>query len=320
MSVRIGWLLVLFLVYPVITYGYPEKSIRIVVGFPPGGGADLVARLIAQKLQQAWGQPVLVDNRAGAGGNLGTEIVAKSNPDGYTLVLSSPGPIAVNPSLMPNMPYNPRKDFAPVTLAAFGPNVLVVPPALPATGVKELIALARTSANRLNYGSSGPGSTPHLSAELFKMMAKVDLVHVPFKGASPAVVDLVAGRLDLMFVDMGSVLSQVQAQRLRALAVTSSGRSSVLPDVPTVNETGLPGYEAVVWWGLLAPAGTPTAVIDKLHRAVVDILRMSEIRSRLIAAQGAEVVGNTPKQFADFIQSETIKWAAVIKTAGIKLD
>ena len=196
----------------------------------------------------------------------------------------------------------------------------MVPPALPATGVKELIALARTSANRLNYGSSGPGSTPHLSAELFKMMAKVDLVHVPFKGASPAVVDLVAGRLDLMFVDMGSVLSQVQAQRLRALAVTSSGRSSVLPDVPTVNETGLPGYEAVVWWGLLAPAGTPTAVIDKLHRAVVDILRMSEIRSRLIAAQGAEVVGNTPKQFADFIQSETIKWAAVIKTAGIKLD
>lgn len=320
MSVRIGWLLLLFLVYPVITYGYPEKSIRIVVGFPPGGGADLVARLIAQKLQQAWGQPVLVDNRAGAGGNLGTEIVAKSNPDGYTLVLSSPGPIAVNPSLMPNMPYNPRKDFAPVTLAAFGPNVLVVPPALPATGVKELIALARTSANRLNYGSSGPGSTPHLSAELFKMMAKVDLVHVPFKGASPAVVDLVAGRLDLMFVDMGSVLSQVQAQRLRALAVTSSGRSSVLPDVPTVSETGLPGYEAVVWWGLLAPAGTPTAVIDKLHQAVVDILRMSEIRSRLIAAQGAEVVGNTPKQFADFIQSETTKWAAVIKTAGIKLD
>lgn len=320
MSVRIGWLMALFLVYPAITYGYPEKSIRIVVGFPPGGGADLVARLIAQKLQQAWGQPVLVDNRAGAGGNLGTEIVAKSNPDGYTLVLSSPGPIAVNPSLMPNMPYNPRKDFAPVTLAAFGPNVLVVPPALPATGVKELIALARTSANRLNYGSSGPGSTPHLSAELFKMMAKVDAVHVPFKGASPAVVDIVAGRIDLLFVDMGSVLSQVQAQRLRALAVTSSGRSSVLPDVPTVSEAGLPGYEAVVWWGLLAPAGTPTAVIDKLHQAVVDILRMSEIRSRLIAAQGAEVVGNTPKEFADFIQNETIKWATVIKSAGIKLD
>ena len=320
MSLRIGWLFVLFLVYPVITYGYPEKSIRIVVGFPPGGGADLVARLIAQKLQEAWGQAVLVDNRAGAGGNLGTDIVAKSNPDGYTLVLSSPGPIAVNPSLMPNMPYNPRRDLAPVTLAAFGPNVLVVPPALPATGVKELIALARTSANRLNYGSSGPGSTPHLSAELFKMMAKVDAVHVPFKGASPAVVDLVAGRIDLLFVDMGSVLSHVHAQRMRALAVTSSGRSSVLPDVPTVSEAGLPGYEAVVWWGLLAPAGTPSAVIDKLHQAVVDILRMSEIRSRLIAAQGAEVVGNTPKEFADFIQSETIKWATVIKAAGIKLD
>ena len=320
MIVRIACLLALLIGYPIISYGYPEKPIRIIVGFPPGGGADLVARLIAQKLQQAWGQSVVVDNRAGAGGNVGTEVVAKSDPDGYTLVLTSPGPVAVNPSLMANMPYDARKDLAPITLAAFGPNVLVVPPSLPAANIKELIALARASGKRLNYGSSGPGSTPQLATELFKMMAKVDMVHVPFKGAGPAVVDLVGGRLDLLIIDMGSVLTYVQSQRLRALGVTSLKRSTVLPEVPTINESGLPGYEATVWWGLLAPAKTPTAIIDKLHQAVVDILRMSDIRSKLIAAQGAEVVGNTPKEFADFIQSETVKWASVVKTAGIKLD
>ena len=320
MSVRIACLLVSFLAYPVVAHGYPDKPIRIVVGFPPGGGADVVARLIAQKLQETWGQTVVVDNRPGAGGNLGTEIVAKSNPGGYTLLLTSPGPVAINPSLMPNLPYNPRKDLAPITLVEFAPNVLVVPPASPAIGVKELIALARTGTNRLNYGSSGPGSTPHLSAELFKMMAKVDMVHVAFKGAGPAVVDLVAGRLDLMIVNVGAVVSQVQAQRLRALAVSSLKRSSVLPDVPTLNESGLPGYEAGVWWGLLAPAGTPPAIIDKLHQTVVGALRTSETRSRLISAEGAEVVGNTPKELADFIQNETIKWAGVIKAGGIKLD
>lgn len=319
-SVRIGWLLVLFLVYPVISYGYPEKSIRIVVGFPPGGGADVVARLIAQKLHETWGQTVVVDNRPGAGGNVGTDIVAKSSPSGYTLLLTSPGPVTVNPSLMPNLPYNPRKDFAPITLVGFGPNILVVPPALPATGVKELIALARTRANRLNYGSAGPGSTPHLSAELFKMMGKVEMVHVPFKGAGPAVVDLVAGRIDVMIVNVGAILSQVRAQRLRVLAVTSLRRSPVFSDVPTLNEAGLPGYEAGVWWGLLAPAGTPAAVIDQLHQAVAGSLKTVEIRSRLMLAEGAEVIGNTPKEFAQFLEKETIKWATVIKTAGIKLD
>src|SRR5687768_503600 len=221
MRVRITCLLVSLLAYPIVTHAYPDKPIRIVVGFPPGGGADVVSRLIAEKLQEAWGQTVVVDNRAGAGGNVGTEIVAKSTPNGYTLLLTSPGPVAVNPSLTANMPFDPRKDLAPITLAAFGPNLLVVPPALPANSVKELIALARTSATRLNYGSSGPGSTPQLSAELFKMMAKVDMVHVPYKGAGPAVIDVVGGRIDVLIVNVGAVLSQVKAQRLRALGVTS---------------------------------------------------------------------------------------------------
>ncbi len=297
----------------------PNKPIRIVVGFPPGGGADVVARLIAQKLHETWGQTVVVDNRPGAGGNVGTDIVAKSSPSGYTLLLTSPGPVTVNQSLM-SLPYNPRKDFAPITLVGFGPNTLVVPPALPATGVKELIALARARANRLNYASSGPGSTPHLSAELFKMMAKVNMVHVPFKGAGPAVVDVVAGRVDVIIVNVGAILSQVQAQRLRALAVTSLRRSPVFPDVPTLDEAGLPGYEAGVWWGLLAPAGTPAAVVDQLQQAVAGSLKTSEIRSRLMAAEGAEVIANAPKEFAQFLEKETAKWAGVIKAAGIKLD
>lgn len=320
MSLRIACLLVSLLAYSVVTHGYPEKPIRVVVGFPPGGGADAVARLIAQKLQESWRQTVVVDNRAGAGGNVGTEIVAKSNPDGYTLLLTSPGPVTVNQSLMPNLPYNPRRDLAPITLVASGPNAVVVPVALPATSVKELIALARGSAKRLNYGSSGPGSTPHLSAELFKMMAKVDMVHIAFKGAGPAVIDLVAGRVDVMIVNAGTAVTQVKAQRLRALAVTSLERSSLLPDVPTLNESALPGYESVVWWGLLAPAGTPGAVIAKLHQTVVGFLRTDETRLRLLSAEGADVVASTPKAFADFMESETVKWAGVIKTAGIRLD
>lgn len=319
MSVRIAYLLVCFLAYPVVTHGYPLKAIRVVVGFPPGGGADVVGRLIARKLQEAWGQAVVVDNRAGAGGNLAAEIVAKANPDGYTLLLTSPGPVAINPSLMPNLPYNPRTDLAPVALVGFGPNVLAVPAASPAANVKELIALAKRSASRLNYGSAGPGSTPHLSAELFKMMANVDMVHVAYKGAGPAVIELVAGRVDLMIVNAGAVLSHVRAQRLRALAVTSLGRLSVLPEVPTLDEAGLPGYEAGVWWGLMAPARTPAAVIAQLHRAVAAILRTDEIRSRL-AAEGAEAADKTPAEFAEFIQKETVKWAGVIKAAGIKLD
>ena len=310
--------ILLVCVTPVMAQDYPVKPIRLVVGFPPGGGADGAARLVAQKLNETWRQSVVVDNRAGAGGNLAAEIVARSTADGYTLLMTSPGPVAINPSLL-KLPYNPRTELAPVTLVAFGPNVLVVNPASSATSLKELIALARGSSNRLNYGSSGVGTTPHLSAELLKLMAKVDMVHVPYKGAGPAAIDLVAGRLDLMIVSAPTVLNLVRAQRLKALAVTSLARLSVLSDVPTFNEAGLPGYEAGVWWGLLAPAGTPAALINKLHQAVAAILQTSDTRSR-ISAEGAEVVGNTPKAFGEFIQKETIKWAGVIKAAGIKVD
>ena len=319
MKFRICPLLVWMLACPVVAHAYPERPIRLVVGFTPGGGADVAARLVAQKLTETWRQTVVVDNRAGVGGNIAAEIVAKSNPDGYTLLLTSPGPVAINPSLMTRLPYNPRKDLAPITLVAFGPNVLVVPTASPAASLTELIALARSSANRLNYGSSGQGTTPHLSAELLKMMVKIEMVHVAYKGAGPAAIDLVAGRLDLMIVSAPTVLGQIRAQRLKALAVTTLARSSALPEVPTFNEAGLPGYEAVVWWGLLAPAGTPAAIIGKLHQAIAAILQTADARSR-IAADGAEVVGNTPKAFGEFMEKETIKWAGVIKAAGIKVD
>lgn len=303
---------------PAMAQDYPVRPVRLVVGFPPGGGADAAARLVAQKLYETWGQTVVVDNRPGAGGNLGTEIVAKSNADGYTLLMTSPGPVAINPSLM-KLPYNPRAELAPITLVAYGPNVLVVNPASSAKSLKELIALARGSSKRLNYGTSGVGTTPHLSAELLKMMAKIDMVHVPYKGAGPAVIDLVAGRIDLMIVSAPTVVGHVRAQRLKALAVTSLSRLPLLPDLPTFDEAGMPGYEAVVWWGLIAPAGTPAALIDKLHRAVAAGLQTADARSRL-SANGAIVVGNTPKAFGEFIQKETTKWAAVIKAAGIKVE
>lgn len=305
-------------IMPATGQEYPARPVRLMVGFPPGAGADAAARLVAQKLYETWGQPVVVDNRAGAGGNLATEIVAKSNADGYTLLMTSPGPVAVNQSLM-KLPYNPRMDLAPVTLVAFGPNVLVVPLSSPATSLKELIALARGSSNRLNYGSSGVGSAVHLSSELLKIMAKIDMVHVPYKGSGLAVIDLVAGRLDLMIVSAPTVLGHVRAQRLRALAVTSLQRLPVLPDVPTFNEAGVPGYETGTWWGMVAPAGTPASVINKLQQAVATILKTADARSRL-SASGAVPVGNTPAEFGEFIQKESVKWAGVIKAAGIKGD
>ena len=302
---------------PVFAQDYPAKPIRMVVGFPPGGGADAAGRLVAQKLNEAWGHPIVVDNRAGAGGNVAAEIVARSSPDGYTLLLTSPGPVAINPSLIAKLPYDARKDFAPLTLVAFGPNVLVVHPGSPAMSLKDVIAMARNSAKRLNYASSGIGTTPHLSAELLKMMARVDMVHVPYKGAGPAVIDVMGGRVDLMIVSAPTVLPGIRSQRLRPLAVTSLTRLPALPEVPTFDEAGLPGYEAGVWWGLLARAGTPAAILDRLHQAIAGILHTPDARAR-ISASGAEVVGSTPKAFGEFIGKETAKWAAVIKAAGLK--
>lgn len=298
---------------------FPVKPVRLVVGFVPGGGADTAARLAAQKLFESWGQQVVVDNRPGAGGNTAAEIVSRSAPDGYTLLLSSPGPVAINVAMQAKLAFDPRKDLAPITQVAFGPNVLVVPVSLRATNVKELIALAAATPSRLSYGSSGMGSTPFLSAELFKMMAKVDMLGVTYKGAAPAVVDLVAGRLDVLMVSIPSILAQVRAQRLRALAVTSLKRSPLLPDLPTMHEAGLAGYEAGVWWGMLAPADTPPALVNRINVSVVRGLRAPEVVSRL-ATEGVDIAATTPAEFGAFLRDEISKWSRVVKAAGIKAE
>ncbi|MBI3041621.1 MAG: tripartite tricarboxylate transporter substrate binding protein [Betaproteobacteria bacterium] len=316
---QLAGLAILFtFITPAIAQKYPVRPIRVVVGFIAGGTIDATARLVAQTLHETWGQTVVVDNRPGVGGNLGAAIVAKANADGYTLLMTSPGPVAINPSLM-KLPYNPRTELAPITLVAFGPNVLVVPMSSAATSLKEFIALARGSSKRLSYGSSGLGSTPHLSTELLKMMANVDMVHVPYKGSNQAAIDLIAARIDLMIVSAPTVLGHIRAQRLRALGVTSLERISVLSDVPTFNEAGVPGYEAGAWWGMMAPGGTPAELIHKLQQAIAASLKTAEVSSRILAS-GAIPVGNNPRAFGEYIEKETSKWAAVIKRARITLE
>lgn len=292
---------------------------RLVVGFPPGGGADGAARAVAQKLNEAWGQPVVVDNRAGAGGNVAADIVAHAMADGHTLLITSPGPVVINPVLYGNLPYDPQKDLAPITLIAAGANVLVVHPAVSANSTQELMALARSKAGGLNYASSGIGTIPHLSGELFRIAAKLPLTNIVYKGAGAAVIDLVAGRVDLMLVSVPSVLTQIRAKRLRALAVTTLKRTAALPELPTLDESGVHGYESIAWWGVLAPAGTPRAVVSTLNTTIVKSLNAPETKERL-AAEGAEVAGNTPAQFDAFLKREVKKWAGVIKTAGIRVE
>lgn len=291
-------------IQPALAQDFPTRPVRIIVGFPPGGGADLTARLVSPKLNEAWARPVIIDNRPGAGGNLAAELLTKASADGHTIMVM-PGPGA--PSLYPKLPFDLRKDFAPITLAGRSPNVLVVHPSVPASTVKQLIALARAQSGKLNYASSGIGITPHLSGELFRKMAKVNIVHVPYKGAGPAVSDLVGGHVDLMIVSIPSVLGQINAHRLKALGITSLQRSSMLPGVPTLNEAGVPGYESHQWWGLLAPAGTPSEIVMKLNSALVKGLNAADVRKRF-AEEGAEVVANTPAQFGDFFQKEITKW------------
>ena len=296
---------------PAQDFPVPGKPVRIIVGFPPGGGADLAARVIAPKLSEAWAHPVIVDNRPGAGGNLATELVAKAAADGHTLILM-PGPAAL--SLFPKLPFDLRKDFAPITLAGRAPNVFVVHPSVPASTVKELIALARAHPGKLNYASSGVGLTPHLSGELFRKMTKVNIVHVPYKGAGPAVTDLVGGHIDLISVSIPAVLGLIKSQRLRAIAVTSPKRWFMLPDVPTLHEAGVPGYELYGWWGMLAPARTPSEIATKLNAASVKGLNAADVRKRF-AEEGVEVVANTPAQFADFFQKEITKWDGLFADA-----
>jgi tripartite-type tricarboxylate transporter receptor subunit TctC len=285
---------------------FPSKPVRIVVPFPPGGGADTLARIMEPKLARIWGQPVIVENRPGASGHIGAEFVAKSAPDGYTLVMASTAALDEKNVVQ----------FAPVSLVSASAYVVAVNPGVGAGSVRDLIALAKAKPGKLTFGSSGAGAASHLSAELFKAMAGVDLLHVPYKGTGQAVTDLLAGHVNLMFAPAQTVMPYVQAGRLKALAVTSAKRSETLPDLPTVAESGLPGYEAVGWFGLLAPAATPRAVVEKISADAKRVLSDREVRDRILAL-GSEVGGNTPAEFARFIRDDQAKWSKLMKDAGI---
>jgi tripartite-type tricarboxylate transporter receptor subunit TctC len=302
---------------------WPTRAVRVVVPFAPGGTTDILARALAPELAKAFGQGFIVDNRAGAGGNLGADIVAKSPPDGYTLVMGTVGTQAINPSLYPKMPYDAAKDFAPITLVAGVPNVLVMNPAKAKaagiTDVRSLIAYARANPGKLNMASSGNGTSIHLAGELFKSMTGTYMVHFPYKGSGPALLDLVGGTMDLMFDNLPSALPHVKAGKLVALAVTSSERSAALPDVPTVAEAGVKGFEATSWFGLLAPAGTPADIVQRIQQESAKALASPALKERLLS-QGAIPGGMPPAEFGRFIATETKKWAAVVKSSGAKVD
>ncbi len=296
---------------------YPAKPVRWVSPWPPGGANDIFSRAIAQKLTEAFGQPVVVENRPGAAGAIGTEAVAKAPADGYVLTLGSSPTHAIAPSLNPNLPYDPLRDFDAVTLVAVVPNVLVVNPSLPVTSVRELIALAKQRPGTLNFASAGNGTSQHLSAELFKVMAGVNMVHIPYKGTAPALAELLAGQVQLAFDNIPALLPHIQAGRLRALAVTPATRSVALPDLPTVAEAGLPGYDASVWFGVFVPAGTPRPVVLRLHAEIARALAAPDLKGRM-AALGAEGAGMGPDEFREFWRKEIPKWAGVVKAADIK--
>jgi tripartite-type tricarboxylate transporter receptor subunit TctC len=298
---------------------FPERPAKLVVPFPPGGPLDTTGREIAQKLGEMWGQSVIVENKPGAGGNIGADFVAKSPPDGYTVVMGALSTHAVNPSLYPKMPYDAKKDFAPITLVAVTPNVLVVNPSLPVHSVKELIAYAKAHPGKLSFGSGSIGSAGHLAGELFKVDAGVDMVHVPYKGAAPAMQALLAGDTQLMFDNLASAMSQVKAGKLRALAVTTKERSKLAPDLPTMAEAGVPGFDISTWFGLMAPAGTPPEVIAKWNADVTKVLSAPDMRARL-EAQGAEAAPDSPREFARFIDEELVKYAKIVKASGAKVD
>jgi tripartite-type tricarboxylate transporter receptor subunit TctC len=300
------------------TSTYPDRPIRIVVPFPVGGIADLMAREIGKKFTEAWGQPVIIDNRTGAGGNIGAEIIAKAPPDGYTLVTGSIGTHAVNLSLLPTMPYDAVKDFTPIIHLLNAEGLLVVHPSINATTVPKLIALARAQPGKLSYGSAGVGTTSHLAGELFKSMAKVDIVHVPYKGNVPAITDLLGGQTAMIFATMPTVLPHVRADKLRALAVLGTARAPAVPDVPAVAET-LPGFEVTNWIGLFGPAGMPPAIVARLNAEIQKIMRSPEMQKRL-ETEGANFIPMSPEQFAAFQKAEIAKWAKTIKDANIKVD
>jgi tripartite-type tricarboxylate transporter receptor subunit TctC len=296
---------------------YPNKTVRMVVGYPPGGPTDLIARIVSQKLSESWGQQVIVDNRPGASGMIGAELTVRAAPDGYTLLMV-PVTYAVTPSLYPKMTYDAAKDLAPVAQVAAAPFILVVHPTLPVKTVKDLIALARSKPAQLNFASASTGGMPHLAGELFNSMTGVKMIHIPYKGAAPATTDLLAGQVQLMFNNMLSAMPQVKNGRLRAIAVTSTKRSAAVPELPAIAET-VPGYEASGWYAALGPAAMPRELIAKINNDMNRIMKMPDVMQRL-AGDGVEAVGTTPEQFGAYLRAEIAKWGKVVQTSGAKAD
>jgi tripartite-type tricarboxylate transporter receptor subunit TctC len=300
-----------------LAQNYPEQAVKIVVGFPPGVAPDVTARLLADKFSEAWGKAFVVENVTGAGSNIATDRVAKATPDGYTLLMGGNSALVINPSLYDKLPYDPIKDFLPISQVFVAANVLVVHPDLPARTLPDLVALARAEPGKLTYGHAGVGTSQHLAGELFKSMAHIDMQPVAYRGTTAVLPDLLAGRLSLSFANIANALPLIREGKLRAFAVTSRKRSAAAPDLPTMDEAGFPGFEAVPWFGLLAPAGTPPAVVEKVYRETARNLALPELRKRL-GELGLDLIGNSPTEFAAVIRAEIPQWAAVIKAAGIK--
>jgi tripartite-type tricarboxylate transporter receptor subunit TctC len=298
---------------------YPVKPVRFIVPAPPGSTPDFLARIVGQKLTEMWGQSVLVETVLGASGNIATDRVAKSAPDGYTLLFNTIGPIAINQNLFGKLPYDPVKDFAPITMVAITPNILCVHPSLPVKSLQQLITLIKSNPGKLHYGSAGSGTTPHLSGELLNMMAGVKAVHIPYRSSSQMVIDVIGGQVEFTIHNAPSVLPFVQSGKLRGLAITSEKRESYAPELPTMAEAGLPGFVVHAWFGVIAPAGTPPAIVARIHDDVVKVVAMNDVRERFMM-QAAEPVGSRPEEYAAYIASEIVKWSKVVKESGATLD
>lgn len=296
---------------------YPSRPIKLIVPFPPGGPNDIIARVVAQRMSELLGQPVIIDNRGGAGGVVGTEAVARSAPDGYTIGICSAGALAISASLVEKVPYDATKDLTAITLVASVPELLVVPEQSPAKNFKELVALAKAQPGKFNFASSGPGSMPHLAGELLKINANINIIHVPYRGAAPAVNDVLSGQVQMVFLDTPVLLPYIQAGKLRALAVAAKERAPSVPDVPTMGELGLASVDAENWYGMVGPANLPKEIVDKLNKVTAEALKTPDVIAKL-APQGAKLVGNTPDEFAAYIKSEIIKWAKVVEASGAK--
>ena len=302
-----------------LAQSYPSKPIRVIVPAPPGSAPDFLSRLLAPKLGDLWGQPLVIDNVLGAGGNIGTDRVAKAPADGYTLLFNTIGPIGVNISMYSNLPFDPVKDFAPITLVAKVPNILVVHPSVPVKSVQELIAYAKQNPGKLRYGSPGSGTSNHLSAELLKLMAGIDLLHIPYKSSAQMTTDILGGQVEVVFHNAPVLLPHVKSGALRGLGITSTTRNPSAPELPPIAEAGVPGFEVTAWFGFMAPANTPPAVVNKIHNDVVRVMALQDVHDRMLT-QAAEPIGSTPQEYAAFINAEIAKWAKVVKQSGAKVE